>query len=286
MKRGLVPLLAAMAAVLLLPAPAAADRFGAYVSCHPAGAAKARSCSLRARPVAVFRAFRRRGVRYKVCVRRPSGRVKCRRRRTGPRGARSRTAIRLARPGRHTVTWWIGSARIDRDRLRARAPRVFVNGDSLAVGTRPYIPPALRGWPVAQSTSISRHAPEGVGILRAKGRGLAGVVVMSLGTNDDPHATDEFRSAIRATMRIAGSRRCVVWPNIVRPAVGGKTYAEYNAILARENRRWDNLRVVDWAEMVRENRGWMYSDGVHPNAEGYEARARAIARKVRACVLG
>jgi hypothetical protein len=195
-------------------------------------------------------------------------------------------AIRPARPGRYTVTWFVGSQRVERERLRARAPRVFVNGDSLAVGTKPYIPGFLPRWPVSQSTSVSRHAPEGVDILRSKGRGLAGVVVMSLGTNDDPHATDDFRGAIRATMRIAGPRRCVVWPNIVRPAVGGKTYAEYNAILARENRRWDNLFVVDWVEMVRANPGWIYSDGVHPNATGYEARARAIARKTRACVLG
>jgi hypothetical protein len=49
---------------------------------------------------------------------------------------------------------------------------LFVNGDSLAVGTRPYLPRALRRWRVTQSVSISRHAPEGASVLRAYGRGL------------------------------------------------------------------------------------------------------------------
>ena len=39
------------------------------------------------------------------------------------------------------------------------ARRLFVNGDSLAVGTRPYLPGALRRWRVTQSVSISRQPP-------------------------------------------------------------------------------------------------------------------------------
>ena len=34
---------------------------------------------------------------------------------------------------------------------------LLVNGDSLAVGTAPYLPRALRRWRVTQSTAISRH---------------------------------------------------------------------------------------------------------------------------------
>jgi len=38
-------------------------------------------------------------------------------------------------------------------------PLVFVNSDSLAVGTEPYLPGDLHGFNLRQSASISRHAP-------------------------------------------------------------------------------------------------------------------------------
>jgi hypothetical protein len=43
----------------------------------------------------------------------------------------------------------------------AASRRLLVNGDSLAVGTKPYIPRELKGWKVKQSTAVSRHAYEG-----------------------------------------------------------------------------------------------------------------------------
>src|SRR3712207_4644143 len=141
----------------------------------------------------------------------------CRVRTTGKRGRRSRAAINLTRPGRYTVTWRVHGKRVKRRGFRARAPRVFVNGDSLAVGTRPYLPRALPGGPVRQSTSISRQAGEGAAVLRAQGPNLAQIIFVSLGTNGSAGATGSFRDAIRAVMHVAGPDRCVVWANIVRP---------------------------------------------------------------------
>jgi hypothetical protein len=280
---------AAVVAVLAAALPASgsrsgAPRFGAYVSCAPAGRHHDSACTLGARAVAVFRSFRRGGVRYRVCVRRPGGHRHCRDGRTRAKGIRSRKPVALPRPGRYSVSWLVHGDRVKRVGLHALAPRVFVNGDSLAVGTRPYLPRDLPGWPIRQSASISRHVPEGVALLRSKGRRLARIVVMQLGTNDDPRTTDSFRDAVRATLHIAGRDRCVVWPNIVRPRVAGTSYAGYNRVLAAENRRHDNLFVVDWARMARRHRYWFGPDGVHPSATGYAARAAAIAAKVRACV--
>ena len=161
--------------------------------------------------------------------------------------------------------------------------RLLVNGDSLAVGTQPYIPRVLGRWKVIQSTAISRHAFEGADVMRAYGRGLPRVIHVSLGTNDDPRSVDAFRLAIREVMAVAGRRRCVVWANIVRPPVAGASYAGYNRALAKESRPRDNLRVVNWARLVREHRHWLAGDGVHVSAEGYLARARAVARAVRRC---
>jgi hypothetical protein len=165
----------------------------------------------------------------------------------------------------------------------ALSRRLLVNGDSLAVGTQPYLPKELRRWRVTQSTEVSRHAFEGDDVMRAYGRSLPRVIHVSLGTNDDPRSLDAFRDAIRDVMGAAGPRRCVVWANIVRPPVAGASYAGYNRVLAEESRPRDNLRVVNWARMVREHPEWLAGDGVHVNATGYQARARAIARSVRRC---
>ena len=97
----------------------------------------------------------------------------------------------------------------------ALSRRLLVNGDSLAVGTQPYLPRELARWQVTQSTSISRHAFEGPDVMRAYGRSLPRV--------------------IHEVMAVAGPRR------------------------------------------------WLAGDGLHGSAEGYQARARAVARSVRRC---
>jgi hypothetical protein len=163
------------------------------------------------------------------------------------------------------------------------ARRLLVNGDSLAEGTRPYIPRELRRWSVTQSTAISRHAPEGAAVLRAYGRSLPRVIHVSLGTNDDPRQTRAFRAAVREVMRVAGGGRCVVWANIVRPPYAGVSYRGYNRVLASEDERRDNLLVLNWVRMVRRHPEWLARDRVHVSAAGYAARASAVARLVRRC---
>ena len=160
---------------------------------------------------------------------------------------------------------------------------VLVDGDSLAEGTRPYIPPLLPGWRVKQSTAVSRHASEGDDVMRRYGSRLPRVIHVSLGTNDDPGQVDSFRTAIANVMDVAGSRRCVVWANIVRPPYRGVSYRGYNRVLADEASTRDNLRVLNWVRMVRRHREWLADDGVHVSADGYRARAKAVARAVRVC---
>jgi hypothetical protein len=163
----------------------------------------------------------------------------------------------------------------------ADARTLIVNGDSLAVGTEPYLPGALPGWRIETSASISRHASEGAPLLSAQGS-LPEYIAMSLGTNDDPSMTDAFRSAIDQTMEVAGER-CVVWVNIYRPAVAGTSYDGYNSVLAEESQQRPNLRVVDWHALVSQHPEWLGPDGVHVNATGYQARARALAQALREC---
>ncbi len=271
----------------MLPAPASAGAvegtFSVYVSCRPLGTHPASVCPASSRPSAVLIATDRDQVDYRVCVRRPSKRSHCRGRTTQAAGTPSRTPIELGRPGRYRIGWRVAGSLVGRRVLHVPRPRVFVNGDSLAVGTKPYLPQFLGGWTVHQSTSISRHAPQGVSLL-AHRRHLERIVVMSLGTNDDPHAVSSFDHAVRKALRIVGPRRCIVWPTIVRPRVGGASYAGYNQVLTTLEGKRQNLIAVNWARIIRHHHITLASDGVHPDARGYRIRARALANAARRCL--
>ncbi len=45
-----------------------------------------------------------------------------------------------------------------------------------------------------------------------------------------------------------------------------------------------NLVVVDWQALVRHHPAWLRADGVHATADGYRARAAAIAAAVKECM--
>jgi hypothetical protein len=170
-------------------------------------------------------------------------------------------------------------------RDEAGSQELFVEGDSLAVGTRPFIIRELRDWQITHSVKIGRHTAEGIAALHDEAASLPQVIHMSLGTNDDPRRVSVFRDSIREVMDLAGPGRCVVWANIVRPRVRGTSYAGYNRALAAESAPRENLRVVNWARLVHENPRWLTADGVHATAKGYAGRARVVARSVRRCQL-
>jgi hypothetical protein len=279
----------ALAAVLTIAVAAAvgagerpAKPHGAYASCGINGKHGDRFCFEGDHPVAVYRAYGRAGVKYRVCARRRGARRRCADRTTNNPGQRSRTRIGLHGSGRYQLAWFENGRAVDRDRLVIRERSVLVVGDSLGQGTKPYLPGALRSWEVAQSVSISRHAPEGAAIVRRRAS-LPGAIVFALGTNDDPRAVSAFRNALEAVLASAGDARCVVVPNIVRPPVGGASYAAYNRVVAALARRHRNFREVEWARLVSRNRGWLADDGAHVTAAGYQARARAIAKQVERC---
>lgn len=156
-------------------------------------------------------------------------------------------------------------------------------GDSLAVGTGIYLPTALRGWSLSTSAAISRHADDGPPGLRAYGTALPRVLVISLGTNDDPSAVSRFAHSVRDVLRIAGPSRCVIWSTILRPPYAGVSYDGYNRVLRRIARSHATLHVFDWEALARSHPRWFGADGVHPDATGYRRRALDLARLVRGC---
>ncbi len=168
----------------------------------------------------------------------------------------------------------------------ARPPRrLFVLGDSLARDSSPDLHRDLRRWRIEENLAFARLVSETVHDLRVRARKappLAPVIHVSSGTGDDPARPKHFRHAVRQVMRVAGKHRCVVWANIWRLKLSEPTYKVLNDVLADEDLRRKNLRVVDWHSMVEAHRGWLV-DLVHVNAAGNRARADAIARATRAC---
>jgi lysophospholipase L1-like esterase len=164
----------------------------------------------------------------------------------------------------------------------ARPRSVLVVGDSLAVGTEPYVSSALPGWKVVTSAETSRTTSDGVAEITGRGQ-LPPVIVVSLGTNDDPGAVASFERSVEEVIEAAGPGGCVVWPNIVRPPYNGVSYRGYNRALAGLSVTNPNLFVVDWAGMVAANPGWLAPDGVHATSTGYAARGEAIAQAVLSC---
>jgi len=282
-RHAFVAIAAGAIAALCLTAPASAARhFRAYASCGAKGKHADAFCFQGDHPVAVLRAFDKGRLRYRLCFRKAGDRQRCRDRHTRKPGQLSRTRFDVDGAGKYKLAWFVNGRAVDRGKLVVRERAVFSVGDSLGEGTKPYLPRALPGWRVSQSVSISRFLPQGVSIVRSRG-GLPGAIVFALGTNDDPHNVSGFRNAVSSVLGIAGKTRCVVVPNIVRPPVGGTSYAGFNSALKDLAGHHDNLRMVDWAGLVSANRGWLAGDGVHVNATGYAARARAIAKQVERC---
>jgi hypothetical protein len=154
-------------------------------------------------------------------------------------------------------------------------------GDSLAVGTDVYLDAFLSGWTIRSSAAVSRHAADVPRALRAFGHALPRVVVLSVGTNDDPERVSGFARIVHETISIAGGSRCIVWSTIARPPHGGVSYEGYNRVLRAAARHHPNLRLLDWASMAKAHPGWFGRDGVHPSTGGYRDRAEAIAGLIR-----
>lgn len=153
-------------------------------------------------------------------------------------------------------------------------------GDSLSVGTAPYLRARLRGYRIDRFHDIGLHAYDAAAIV-ARSRGtLPPILIVSAGTNDDPRIVSTFIRAVSRVLDAAGPRRCVVWSTIVRPPAVGATYDGLNRALGRASARHPNLELVDWVGMVGRHPRWLSNDGVHVTTAGYRARASAIASAV------
>ena len=162
---------------------------------------------------------------------------------------------------------------------------VLVVGDSLQVGTGPYLEQELGALPVEFDHRTGRGSAEGVSTLRSRLRPEHTVVIFDLGTNDDPRNPDALYSDMTAARQIAAGR-CLVVATILRPPYNGVSVEGMNAAVERfavDNR---GVQLVDWYGIATSTPGILYEDGVHARPEGYALRGRLLADAVAACAGG
>jgi lysophospholipase L1-like esterase len=159
---------------------------------------------------------------------------------------------------------------------------VLVIGDSLQVGTGPYLEQALGSMSVESDDRQSRRSDEGLQTLRARLRPEHSVVVFDLGTNDDPSNPDAFYANLQAARAAAGDR-CLVVATVLRPPYNGFSVEGMNAAVERFALDNPGVQLVDWYGVATSTPGILYDDGVHARPEGYALRGRLVADAVRSC---
>ena len=152
---------------------------------------------------------------------------------------------------------------------------VLVVGDSLAVGTEPYLGAMLASTQMTWAAMNGRTTPQGLRTLRADLQTVAPqAVVISLGTNDGPDP-QRFADRIRRVLADIPPGTCVVWATINRPPRKGP-YTGLNRVLVRAAARDPRVVLVDWNLAVAVGKVRL-PDGLHPDAAGYYYRSRMIA---------
>ena len=162
---------------------------------------------------------------------------------------------------------------------RAKRTKVYVQGDSLTVGSATDIRRLLKGRvkQVSVDARIGRHTTTGLSRTRAsQSAKRARVWVMALGTNDAPsHRT--VKKQMSQSLKMAGKQRQVIWVTLERPG----NYERVNRMMRTFGARHPRLHIVDWAKETRKNRSILAGDRVHATHTGYRIRASMISRKAQ-----
>jgi lysophospholipase L1-like esterase len=166
----------------------------------------------------------------------------------------------------------------------AAAANVLVVGDSLAVGTAPYLKRELRGTPLTVDAVVGRPSPSGVPVLAERLRPEHDVVVFDLGTNDGPSQPGALATSLARARQLVGDR-CLVIATISRPPVHGVTVAAQNDVV-ESFAATGGAQVVDWRAAAGSEPGLIQRDGVHGTATGYALRGALFAQAVGACLSG
>jgi lysophospholipase L1-like esterase len=160
---------------------------------------------------------------------------------------------------------------------------VLVVGDSLGVGTEPYLERQLYGTRITNDSEVGRPSSGGLEPLRSLIAPGDAVVVFALGTNDGTSQTAAFADNLEQAASIAGDR-CMVIPTLARPALDGVGVDGMNAVIRGFAASHANVEIVDWHAAVASQPNLLF-DGVHAVPQGYALRAAMIAQAVDTCLV-
>ena len=122
-------------------------------------------------------------------------------------------------------------------------------GDSLGVGTTPYLRQQLDGVAISVDVETGRPSSTGVEILSSEIAPEHEAVVFDLGTNDDPAAPAALAADLAAAREIAGDR-CIVVATLNRPPLNGVDVDGLNRAVTSFASRDPNVQLVDWRGAV------------------------------------
>ena len=160
----------------------------------------------------------------------------------------------------------------------AQAGPVLVVGDSLEVGTGPYLREELRSVELDIDAKTGRSSTQGLVALRRDLRPRYRVVVFDLGVNDGAAASV---AANLITARQITGDRCLVVSTLHGP--GAYVDPANRAIHAFADAN-PEVVLVDWDAAA--DPALLNPDGVHPTPAGYATRARVVADGIAACLAG
>jgi len=155
---------------------------------------------------------------------------------------------------------------------------VYLVGDSLTCGMRPYIPYAFPGRDVVTDCFPGIVLSQADTMIRDREAlpPLSPTAVVAAGGND----SDQFLWYVEGTIDLFPPTERVFWVNFYCLLPGSNDAAK-NAIVA-----WDattfhhNVTVVDWASVIAQQPQDFVPDRVHYTPDGYWLRAQTIAAAV------
>jgi hypothetical protein len=160
---------------------------------------------------------------------------------------------------------------------------VLVVGDSLEVGTSPYLKQYLPGIPLTVNAEVGYSSNQIFDLFQTSYDSGQSVIVFDAGTNDDPSQPEILAGNLDTVASTIGNR-CLVIPTIHAPPVNGVDTTGKNRVIRSFAANHPTTQVPDWARAVELHPELMQSDDLHPIPEGADLRARMIARGVKACL--
>ncbi len=198
------------------------------------------------------------------------------------KGLRVSATTRPLEPPGQADPWWVIPGRMPfrhAVHVQARKPRpprvtgvrVLAIGDSVMLASAPELAAAMPG--IYINAKISREMIEGISIVGhlARSRPLRRVVIVGLGTNG-PVTAGQMRQ-LRAAV---GDR----WLVLINTFVPRSWEHEVNTTLARAARRYPNVLLVNWHNVIEHHQGLLWHDGIHPQPIGGKLYAKVVRKAV------